>query len=111
MTAVDGHEELLARLAGLFLDSYADWMAEIRQAVNNDDAESLGDSAHRLKSAVGSIAAKGAFEAAVNLETISRRGEMSQAREACEMLEKEISGLARGLENLLKEADRAGANR
>ena len=85
-------------------------MSQIRQAVDDSDAQGLRESAHTLKGAVGNIGAKGAFEAAFNLETIARVGEMSQAREACETLEKEISGLVSALETLVKEQQGASTH-
>jgi len=103
LIGVDGDEELLLELAGLFVESHAKWLIGMREALDNRDPEGLAEAAHVLKSAAGGLAARGTFEAALNLETMGRQADLTGAEEAWNRLEKEVAHLLSGLEAFRKE--------
>jgi len=103
LIGVDGDEELLLELAGLFIESHAKWLIGMREALDNRDPEGLAEAAHVLKSAAGGLAARGTFEAALNLETMGRQADLTGAEEAWNRLEKEVAHLLSGLEAFRKE--------
>ena len=98
---VGGDMELLGELATLFNDDCPRLLDEIREAVRLGDAETLARTAHTLKGSVGNFAAEDAFQAALRLEKIARKGEMAFAQEALEGLEKEIHSVLSELSEFL----------
>ena len=90
---VDGDAELLKELAGLFLGECPQWMAEIRQAIDQRDASKLHQAAHTLKGSVGNFGARAAFEAAQRLETDGREQDWGRAEEDWVTLEEAIGRL------------------
>ena len=90
---VDGDAELLKELAGLFLGECPQWMAEIRQAIDQRDAAKLHQAAHTLKGSVGNFGARAAFEAAQRLETDGREQDWGRAEEHWVTLEEAIGRL------------------
>jgi len=90
---LDGDENLLREIAGLFLDGCPRMLSDIRQALADRDSRALERAAHVLKGSVSNLSARVAFEAAVNLERMSRKGDLTRAEEACAALEREIERL------------------
>ena len=103
MARLDGDKELLAEIAGLFLESSSELLLEIREAIDKGDEKGLERSAHTLKGSVGNFFAKKAVDASLRLETMGREGALDEAPQAFEVLEKEIERLIPLLENLQKE--------
>jgi hypothetical protein len=60
---------------------------------------------------VGNFGAKGAFEAALRLETMGRRGDLIRAQEAYAVLEEEIERLRPALVALGEEEDENSLNK
>ena len=108
---VGDNQELLDELANLFLENYEAWMSGIEAAVTSRDFEQLAERAHSLKSAVGNLAARKAFEAALNLETAGRQGDPDGAQARWMQLVEEINKLSSGLESFVKERHHARAHR
>ncbi|MGB2821887.1 MAG: response regulator [Phycisphaerae bacterium] len=104
---VDGDEGLLVTLAQIFMEKQPVWLRNIRDALDGRDPEGLADAAHALKSAVGNLAARGAFEAAFNLETMGRRGNLANAEDGWQWLEREVAVVVSGLEAVVKECGHA----
>jgi HPt (histidine-containing phosphotransfer) domain-containing protein len=90
---VDGDRELLGELAGLFLDSCPTYLANIQQALQQNDAQALAFSAHALKGSVGNFIKTGPFETARTLESLGRRGTMAGTAELFQKLENDIADL------------------
>ena len=97
---VEGDKNLLAQMAELFLEECPQSLSTIREAVLRRDAKELERSAHTLKSAVGNFAAQKAMEAALELETMARDGDLNDAEKAYQALEQEIERLKPVLANL-----------
>jgi HPt (histidine-containing phosphotransfer) domain-containing protein len=89
-----GHDPTLqADLVRMFLEDSPKTLEEIRDALARRDAVAVSRVAHRLKGELGILAARGAMEAAVRLETAGRDGDLAAAAEAFAALEGEIERL------------------
>lgn len=90
---VEGDGTLLGELVEVFLRDYPRLLAGVRDAAARGDAQALARAAHTMKGAVSSFAAPAATAAALQLEEIGRRGELTRVAEACGALEREIERL------------------
>ena len=95
----DGDEELLRAVAEVFLRDSPRLVAQVREAIANNDADALERAAHATRGSVGNFGAMDAVEAARTLEGIAREGDLSLAPVAGAALEAEIAALARVLSN------------
>lgn len=100
LAGVDGDVNFLGTLIGIFIESYPRQLADIRAAIERQDAVSLGRAARMLKGVVETFGAKRAAPAASRLEALARRGDLSAAADACAVLESEIERLRPHLEEL-----------
>jgi CheY-like chemotaxis protein len=102
---VGGDRELLREVALLFFEDTPVLLAEIRAAIDRNDPPALERSAHRLKGSVSNFGAKLAQEAALRLELMGRQGDVSNASERYQELERELAAVTSAIESLLsKEA-------
>jgi len=90
LETVGGDRDLVGELASMFLEDYPTQMASIRHAVEHGDAESLHESAHKLKGSVANFGAAGAQDLATVLELMGRERRAGDAPEILERLEKEM---------------------
>lgn len=90
MARVDGDRGLLAEMAELFLNECPKHLSAVRDATARRDAKALERAAHTLKSSVGNFAAEAALEAALRLEMMGQKGDLTHAEEAHAALEEEI---------------------
>ena len=97
LAQVDGDVRLLGKLTRLFLADCPGMLLSIRQAIASRDAQGLQQTAHALKGSIANFAARAPFEAALKLETMGRRGELTGAEDAYLSLEKEVARLERAL--------------
>ena len=93
MAHVDGDEELLKEIAGVFLDSSTELMDRIHQAITNKDSSELEKAAHTLRGAVGNFGSTPAYDTALELETIGRSADLTKAEAVYSVLEKAIGNL------------------
>jgi HPt (histidine-containing phosphotransfer) domain-containing protein len=93
LARVDGDLALLQELIRIFLDDVPRQLAEIRQAIAAKDASRLARVAHSLGGAVGNFGAKPAHDAALRLEAISTRTDMTRAAAAAMELEQALECL------------------
>jgi two-component system sensor histidine kinase/response regulator len=98
LARVEGDERLLRELAQLFLDTHADELGRMRDALAEGDGATLADAAHKFKSAVGALGARTALVAALRLEALARRGELASAVGALADLESEVERLRPALQ-------------
>ena len=103
LSGVEGDMELLLEIAGIFLESYARDLAEIRQAVDAAAAEALARAAHTLKGAIGNFGLKSAYRAAAKLERLGREGKLAEGVNAYTELVTEVERLKAALVNLCGE--------
>jgi CheY-like chemotaxis protein len=102
MKAVNGDKELLQEIAGLFIKSATDSLAQIREGIVKSDADAIENAAHSLKGSVANFGAKRAFEAAYRLERLGREGKLREAEKARSELEMEIKVLEHAMKSALE---------
>lgn len=93
METVGGDEELVAELAGLFVEDAPSQVEDIRGAILRRDARALNEAAHKLKGSVANFGATAAQEIAYALEIMGREGQLATASAAFERLEREMGRL------------------
>jgi HPt (histidine-containing phosphotransfer) domain-containing protein len=93
LARVGGDHDLLRELAGMFLDSLPQQLAELRTALGRGDGPAVQRLAHALKGAVGTFGARHAFEEAQRLERMARNGDLSDAGAAWTALEEALARL------------------
>lgn len=96
-----GSEEMLAQMANVFLENAGQMLQAIHDAVAAGDPKALHRSAHTFKGAVGNLAAKRAYEAALRLEQMGRNNSMDGASAAYS----ELAGLLDQLRAKLSELE------
>ena len=69
-----GDEYLMRELATMFLDDAERRLSALEDAIQREDWPTLTQGAHRIKGALGMLAAEPAYEAALALEAAARRG-------------------------------------
>ena len=77
---VDGDYELLSELLSLFIEELPLQLQDIEMAIKNEDCEKLRMCVHRLKGAVGNLAAEEAYELAAQIELFASQGDLKSAR-------------------------------
>ncbi len=90
---VDGDVELLAETAALFLEEYPRQLSALQKAVKQGDARATMHHAHTLKGSVANFAAREAQQAAFELESMGRQGDLHGAILALEALERALARL------------------
>ncbi len=90
---VNGEAELLDEVIELFLTDAPNRLAEVRTALEQGDPKRLQMAAHSLKGAAGYVGADRTSAQALKLENLGRRGELSQALDEYQLLEREIESL------------------
>jgi HPt (histidine-containing phosphotransfer) domain-containing protein len=90
---VGGDAALLEELLGLFREQCPQWLAEIRGAIGENDSVKLRRAVHALNGAVGTFGAAAALDAALQLETMGREGNLTGAADALARLQRELHRL------------------
>ena len=103
LARVDGDQEFLCEMAGIFLKESPRLMAQIKDAVVSDDQTRLIAPAHCLKNWTGNFVALAAFEAVATLEAAGRAHALATAGTALAVLEREIERLDMALGQLNTE--------
>jgi CheY-like chemotaxis protein len=101
-----GDPALLVEVIDMVLADSPETEREIRRALAAGDGAAVAAAAHSLKGTVGLFAKAGAYDAAIELERVARRGELDQAGEVTERLTEEMKSLRRYLTALRKELGR-----
>lgn len=81
MERVDGDFELLKELLTVFVEEFPAQLKEIEEAILCNNSEKLHRSAHRLKGALGNLAAEEAYETSMTMETYGINRDMTAARD------------------------------
>jgi CheY-like chemotaxis protein len=97
LARVEGDQELLQEIVGLFLVETPVLQSVIRESIARQDGKALEQAAHSVKGAMSSFGAQAAHEAALKLEVMGREGDLTQAALACAELEREIAHLTQAL--------------
>ncbi len=103
MHRVGGDLELLAEIVEKLLETYPGEISEMEASINSRDVETLQRTAHTLKGALMSLAAKPACEAALNLEMIAAEEGWDRAERALNVLKDRMPALEQALKVFAKE--------
>jgi signal transduction histidine kinase/DNA-binding response OmpR family regulator len=103
MEAVLGKEDLFREIAGMFVNSYSDYIAKIKEGISGHNAGILAREAHSLKGAVGNFGAKEVYESAYRLEILGKEGNMATANEELSNLEIALNALVSEMQIVLQE--------
>jgi HPt (histidine-containing phosphotransfer) domain-containing protein len=95
-----GDVVLLREIAMLFLENYAKWMSDLRDAVTRGDTYGVERSAHGLKGSVANFGATAAVEAALQLERAGRGKDLTEVEKVLNSLELALAALHPELEAL-----------
>ncbi len=83
----NGDRELMQEIIDVFLMSYPDWFAQLRDAMTRSDAPLLQRMAHTMKGSLGYFAAEEARATAIELETLGRDADWARVPETFAALE------------------------
>src|ERR1700733_7813887 len=100
---VDGDRELFEELARLFADESPENMARIRQGMKTGDARAIEMLAHKIKGAALSLGSPMVSEAASDLESQARTGELGNAGPLVENLKRQLDLLLPALESFCRQ--------
>jgi PAS domain S-box-containing protein len=100
LDGVMGDGALLAEMADLWLGDSAKQLRQIKNGLDQSDPMMVQRAAHAVKGSVGTFQASAAQEAAKELETFARNGDMSGARTAFATLSNQIELVRRDLRRL-----------
>jgi len=92
--------ELLARVAGAFLQQSPEQMAEIREAARSSDAETLERAAHGLKGSAANFGAEPLRQAAYDVEQAGRAGLLDAIGQLLGTLEAELGRATEAIQAL-----------
>lgn len=81
LAQLDGDEEFLKDLAGLFLDTIPDMLQSLQTATEALDAPQVSELAHTIRGSLATFCAQPACESALKLERAGRAGEVEQLQE------------------------------
>ncbi len=93
LARVDGDEELLGELIGLFLADLPRWLSEIAGAVAAQDGGALEHAAHSLKGSARSLSAGACAEAAFALESRGRGKDFAHSEDSLAALQQSAAHL------------------
>jgi HPt (histidine-containing phosphotransfer) domain-containing protein len=94
--------ELLKELRELFMLSYPNVMAELRQAIEDGQASRVQFAAHQLKGMVANFGAKTAMALAQEIENLATAEKLQSMQDAYNDVEKEMRRLTSTLESLVR---------
>ena len=97
---VGGDEDLLREITSIFLAEYPELLRSIEDGLAAGDAQRVERAAHSLKGSVANFGADSATQAAYRMETIGRKGSLTEAPEAYEELISQFQRLQPVLEQL-----------
>lgn len=97
LARMEGDEELLEEVAGMFLEQAPEMLLQLRQSASTGDLAAVEFTAHALKG-MGSSLAAGAFTAeALRMELAAREKKAPGVTQALPDIERELARLLAGL--------------
>lgn len=103
LARVDNDGALLAELISLFLMDCPRLLHQLEVAIGNGSPSDVSASAHTIKGSLGNFCAPAAFDAALRLEAMGRKGSLDGADDAWMSLTGEIERLKIALESVAAE--------
>jgi HPt (histidine-containing phosphotransfer) domain-containing protein len=95
---LDGDDQLLLMLIAVFREDSGDLLGRLRAAVERRDAAEAERAAHSLKGLASNFDGAAAVEAALVIETASRRREWPAVTDGLPTLEREVAKLRQALD-------------
>ena len=95
-----GDADLLARIAGAFLEQSPEQLAEIRGAVRSGEAQVLERAAHSLKGSAANFGAELLRQAAYDVEQAGRAGDLDAIDQLLDRLETELDKATQAIQAL-----------
>ncbi len=103
MARVDDDMELLKEIAIMFLEDEENMLAEVKIAIDANNAPALSHAAHTLKGAVGNFGGQRAVDIAFVLEKKGKNAEMIDLESDYAKLEEEIKAVSAALRDLISQ--------
>ena len=94
---MDGDQGLLLEVIEIFLEDNGNTLLELRAAIEKREPVVLQRAAHTIKGAVGNFAAKRSGDIALQIESLSKGGQIDAAIALAAPLEREVETLANAL--------------
>jgi len=108
LESLEGDEDLLRELVGIFLSDTPKLREAIRAALERGDSVTVAQTAHRLRGSVGVFQANGALATAQALEHLAAKGELQEAARYLPELEGRLDLLTHALTRLLPDTPSPG---
>ncbi len=99
---MEGDMELIAEIVEVFLDTSSGMLEKIQRAAAERDCQALELAAHAMKGMLWTLCASPAAQAAMDLETSGRNGELSETSHNLDRLEQELLRLGPALTQIDK---------
>jgi HPt (histidine-containing phosphotransfer) domain-containing protein len=101
LRGLQGEDEtdIVAELAGMFLEDARPRLSALEEAVQNDDAPAVERLAHTLKGSSGNMGARGMSALCARLEDAGASGDLSQSFRLLERLKEEFGRVDRAFED------------
>ncbi|HMD83515.1 MAG TPA: hypothetical protein VKO18_02300 [Terriglobia bacterium] len=90
LSSVGGDQEFLTELVGLAQAAWPTLLADIRGGMARGDLWAVETTARLAKAAARNVAAKRAYESALQLEATARKGDLQATQSASVELEREV---------------------
>ncbi len=103
LSRVDGDTELLHELIDLFLQDSPRQLSTLRAALACNDVRALQAAAHSIKGSASNFVAAAVVDAALQIESLARGGNLTGCVPACAALEAEMARLNTALAELRSE--------
>jgi two-component system sensor histidine kinase/response regulator len=100
---LDGDREFLEESLEMLAADAPTLIGQIHAGIESNDAEKIRVAAHTIKSMVGNFCAAPAFEAALQVETIGRDGDLARCAAGLASLQEEVQRLQQELRKFLNE--------
>ncbi|HET7478895.1 MAG TPA: response regulator, partial [Rubrobacteraceae bacterium] len=100
----EGEPDIIAELAGLFVEDTVERLGTLREAIEAGDAAGVERAAHALKGSSGNMGARGLSERSARLEEAGTAGALSEAKDLLESIESEFARVRLALEAEVQQA-------
>ncbi len=93
MSNMDGDVELLQEIVAIFMETSADQIETLREAIRTGDVQTVAIDAHGMKGGASNFCAGAFVEAALALELLAKGGSLDGAEELLETMEQHLEEL------------------
>ena len=101
MQRLMGDEQLARTILAGFLQDMPGQIGTLRQLVNRGEAEPVAGQAHKIKGAAANVGGAAFMETAMQLETVSKSGQLREAADLVTELERQFDLLQQQMDEVL----------